>query len=54
MRIAFFDASATSTSRPTCVRMLLSNPRRFTPRIAARIHIGTMRITASGSVNASY
>lgn len=54
IRIAFFAASAISTTRPTWVRMLLSIARRFTPSSAARMHIGTIRITASGSVSASY
>ena len=34
--------------------MLLSKPRRITPTIAATRHIGTIMITASGSVRLSY
>ena len=49
IRIAFFAASAMSTIRPICVRMLLSSPRRFTPVIAANRVIGTMRMIDSGS-----
>ena len=48
IRIAFFAASPISTMKATCVRMLLSWPRRMTPVIAAMRHMGTMRITASG------
>ena len=43
-----------STMNPTCVRMLLSMPRKTTPVIEAIRHIGTIRMTASGSVRLSY
>ena len=43
-----------STTKPTWVRILLSSPRRMTPEIAATRHIGTIMITASGSVRLSY
>ena len=43
-------ASPISTTKPTWVRMLLSWPRSTTPLIAATRHMGTIRITASGSV----
>ena len=46
-------ASAISTTKPTWVRMLLSCPRSTTPTIEAIRHIGTIRITASGSVRLS-
>ena len=54
IRIAFFDASPTSTNSAICVKMLLSPPVSFTPSSAHRIDIGTIRITASGSVQLSY
>jgi hypothetical protein len=54
IRIAFFAASPISTTKPTCVRMLLSCPRSTTPTIDATRHIGTIRITATGSVRLSY
>ena len=49
MRIAFLAARPTSTTSPISTRMLRSSPRRLTPIMAAKMHIGTMRITASGS-----
>ena len=52
--MAFFAASPTSTTRPISTRMLRSSPRAFTPSIAARMHIGTISTTASGSSQLSY
>ena len=54
IRIAFFAASAISTTRPIWVRTLLSIPLRLTPIIAARMHIGTIRMIASGMTRLSY
>src|SRR3546814_6295527 len=54
IRIAFFAASAMSTTSPIWVRTLLSMPRRFTPIIAASRHIGTIRMIANGSTRLSY
>ena len=54
IRIAFLHASPTSTTKPIWVRMLLSMPRSHTPKIANSRHIGTIRITASGSSHDSY
>ena len=54
MRMAFLQASPMSTTRPTCTKMLLSPPVSQTPNSAENMHIGTMRITASGSVQLSY
>ena len=54
IRMAFLAASPISTTKPTWVRMLLSCPRKMTPVMAATRHIGTIRITASGSVRLSY
>ena len=54
IRIAFLHASPTSTMSPICVKMLLSPPVSHTPAIADSRHIGTIRITTSGSVQLSY
>ena len=43
-----------STIKPTWVRMLLSCPRKRTPVMEAMMHIGTIRMTASGNVRLSY
>ena len=47
-------ASPTSTTNPTCARMLTSMPRSSRPLTAASRHIGTIRITASGRLQLSY
>ncbi len=47
-------ASPTSTTRPICVKMLLSPCEIHTPSMAANRLIGTIRITANGSVRLSY
>ena len=49
IRMAFFAARPTSTTRPISTKMLRSRPRMFTPIMAASMHIGTIRMTASGS-----
>ena len=54
IRIAFLLASPTSTTKPIWVKMLMSSPAILTPRIALKRHIGTTRITASGSDQLSY
>ena len=53
IRIAFFAASAISTTSPICVSTLLSMPRRCTPAIAASRHIGTIRMIDSGRIRLS-
>jgi hypothetical protein len=52
--MAFFAASPTSTTKPIWVRMLTSCPMIRTPSVAASRHIGTIRITANGSVQLPY
>ena len=54
IRIAFLQASAASTTRPTWVKMLLSPPVSHTPPMAASTDSGTIRITTSGSDQLSY
>ena len=54
IRIAFFEASPTSTNRAIWVKTLLSPPDSFTPASAHRMDIGTIRITDSGRVQLSY
>ena len=60
IRIAFLLARPTSTTKPICVKMLMS-PAVFqnwcesqTPAIELSRHIGTTRMTASGSAQLSY
>ena len=52
--MAFLHASPISTTRPTCTKMLLSPPANHTPISAESMHMGTIRITASGRVQLSY
>ena len=47
-------ARPTSTMKPTWVKMLMSIWAMFTPTIEQSKHIGTTRITASGSDQLSY
>ena len=47
-------ARPTSTMKPTWVKMLMSIRAMFTPTIEQSRHIGTTRITASGSDQLSY
>ena len=54
IRMAFLAASPTSTTKPTWARMLMSMPRASRPLTAASRHIGTMRMTESGSAQLSY
>ena len=54
IRMAFLQAKPTSTMKPICVSTLLSEPLSHTPIMANSRHIGTMRITASGSAQLSY
>ena len=54
IKIAFFAARPMSTTKPICVRMLLSMPRSSRPLTAANRHIGTIRMTARGSRMLSY
>ena len=56
--MAFLHARPTSTTSATLVKMLLSpgapsSPLIHTPAIAERMHIGTIRMIASGSVQLS-
>ncbi len=53
IRMAFLQASPISTTSPTCTKTLLSPPASQTPNSAAQMHTGTMRMTASGSVQLS-
>jgi hypothetical protein len=54
IRIAFFAARPMSTTRPICVKMLLSRPAIHRPATAASRHSGTMRMITSGSDQLSY
>lgn len=54
IRMAFLDASPTSTTKPIWVRMLLSIPIQAIPAMADRRHIGTIRMMASGRDQLSY
>ena len=54
IRIAFLHASPTSTTNPICVNTVTSIPANCTPKIEHNRHIGTTRITASGSFQLSY
>ncbi|MNZ58165.1 hypothetical protein D3C78_761670 [compost metagenome] len=54
IRIAFLQARPIRTTRPTCTNTLLSPPVSQTPNSAESIVIGTISITASGSVQLSY
>ncbi|MNW13338.1 hypothetical protein D3C71_2112760 [compost metagenome] len=48
------QARPISTTSPTCTKTLLSPPESHTPKSAAQIHTGTIRMTASGMVQLSY
>ena len=52
--MAFLLARPTSTTRPICVKMLLSIFASQMPAMAASRHIGTIRMIASGSDQLSY
>ena len=54
IRMAFLQARPTSTRNPIWVKMLLSPRVTHTPVMAKSRHIGTIRMTASGSVQLSY
>ena len=54
IRIAFLLARPTSTTKPIWVNRLTSMPAMFTPTSEQSRHIGTTRITASGSFQLSY
>ena len=51
---AFLHASPASTTKPICVKRLLSMPRSHTPAKAQSRLIGTIRMMASGSGQLSY
>ena len=48
-RMAFLQASAMSTTRPICTKMLTSRPITRTPVTEQSRHSGTTRMTAAGS-----
>src|SRR5437868_2062648 len=54
MRMAFLLARPTSTTKPICVKMFTSIRARVTPTMEQSRHIGTTRMTASGSDQLSY
>ena len=54
IKMAFLPARPTSTTKPTCTKMLTSIAARATPASALDRHIGTTRITAKGSDQLSY
>ena len=54
IRMAFLLARPTSTTRPICVKMLLSIRASQMPAMAASKHIGTIRMIAIGSDQLSY
>ena len=47
-------ASPTRTTKPICVKILLSILRNSTPASAERMHMGTIRMMAKGSAQLSY
>jgi len=53
MRIAFLQASPTSTTNPIWVKIVTSMPAWRMPTSADRRHIGTTRMTASGKAQLS-
>ena len=53
IRMAFLQASPINTTRPILTKMLLSPPVNHTAKSAESMHIGTIRITASGRVQLS-
>ena len=52
--VGFLLARPTSTTKPICVKMLMSVCVTNTPVSEPRMHIGTTRMTASGSDQLSY
>ena len=52
--MAFLQARPTSTMKPICVKMLMSMFAACTPKTEQSRHIGTTRMTASGSDQLSY
>ena len=54
MRMAFLLASPTSTTKPICVKILISMRAIATPTTLESRHMGTTKITASGSAQFSY
>ena len=54
MRMAFLLASPTNTTKPICVKMLISMRAIITPSTEQRRHMGTTRITAMGIDQLSY
>ena len=53
IKMAFLQASPTSTTKPICTKMLIAMWAIATPMTEHSRHIGTTRITASGSVQLS-
>ena len=54
IRIAFFAASPTSTTKPICASTSIAIPRIKSPVTEASRHIGTIITTASGRFQLSY
>ena len=54
MRMAFLHANPTSTTRPICTKMSTDRCANSTPATEHSRHIGTTRMTASGSDQLSY
>src|SRR5207247_5716183 len=54
IKIAFLQASPTSTRKPICVKILMSIRANMTPMTEHSKHIGTTKITANGSDQLSY
>src|SRR5262249_58201659 len=54
IKMAFLHARPTSTTKPTCTKMLMSIDAITTPATEHSRHIGTTRITARGSDQLSY
>ncbi len=54
IRIAFLHAKPTKTTKPTWVKTFTSSRATSTPAIEQSRHMGTTRITASGSDQLSY
>ena len=52
--MAFLLAKPTSTTKPIWVKMLMSISAMAMPATEQRMHIGTTKITASGSDQLSY
>jgi hypothetical protein len=54
MRMAFLHARPTSTTKPICTKMFIGRRLTNTPAREQSKHMGTTRMTASGSAQLSY